>query len=451
VDCGREVALREQYAIEQYPTLILFRHDTDPIVYPGEHTVRDIAQFLRRWLALPVRTLGSAEAVKEFLEDDREVRVLLGVSTEPQGAGVEGADGAAADGAAGHRVLDELYHTVARRFVGEVRFAKTSRANLAGSEAALGPHRIMLYRGEEEALEYEGALDAGNLLGWVQLNAQPMLHSLSSRGYASLMGSGEAVAILFAEEDREAMQHSLLQQAVRRFSKGSPRLQFATASSLQWWQYASNLGVSLHNTPDLVIVDPQHGRHHTWSLHQPAPGPLDSAAVEEFCNAFIQGRLRPSYRTPPAPVPGFGSTQEGKGRAAGLVPGGSVGHPGARWVHELVAARYSTAVQAPQDVVVYFHAPWCVLCVSFGATWLHLAELTQAESSAGRLQLAAYDVHTHGLPEGVAVSHIPKILLYRSGRKEEPLAYSGGQAVHQMITFLKASCTHAWVVHDDEL
>ena len=53
-----QVALREQYMITQFPTLILFRHGTDPVTFIGDqHDVKAIAHFLERFVALPFNLL----------------------------------------------------------------------------------------------------------------------------------------------------------------------------------------------------------------------------------------------------------------------------------------------------------------------------------------------------------------------------------------------------------
>jgi thiol-disulfide isomerase/thioredoxin len=57
VDAGVEVALREQYQLTEFPTVMLFRHATEPVVY-----------FLRRWVGRePVIKLTTKEQVDEFL------------------------------------------------------------------------------------------------------------------------------------------------------------------------------------------------------------------------------------------------------------------------------------------------------------------------------------------------------------------------------------------------
>ena len=68
VDAGVEVALREQYQLSEFPTLMLFRHATEPVVYRGEHQPEALAYFLRRWLGRdPVLRLETKEKVQEFL------------------------------------------------------------------------------------------------------------------------------------------------------------------------------------------------------------------------------------------------------------------------------------------------------------------------------------------------------------------------------------------------
>ena len=68
VDAGVEVALREQYQLTEFPTVMLFRHATEPVVYRGEHQPEALAYFLRRWVGRePVIKLTTKEQVDEFL------------------------------------------------------------------------------------------------------------------------------------------------------------------------------------------------------------------------------------------------------------------------------------------------------------------------------------------------------------------------------------------------
>lgn len=78
-----------------------------------------------------------------------------------------------------------------------------------------------------------------------------------------------------------------------------------------------------------------------------------------------------------------------------------------------------------KDVLVEFYTPWCAPCKALLPEYEKLAELYRGND---KVVIAKLDYENNDVPKG-DIRGVPWFKLYRAGKKDEPVTYSGERRV----------------------
>jgi protein disulfide-isomerase A1 len=89
-------------------------------------------------------------------------------------------------------------------------------------------------------------------------------------------------------------------------------------------------------------------------------------------------------------------------------------------------------------VLLEFYAPWCGHCKSLAPKYDELATLYK--SHADKIIIAKVDATANDVPD--EIQGFPTIKLFKAGKKDEPVDYSGSRTVEDLIKFISENGSH---------
>ncbi|KAK5659001.1 hypothetical protein OQA88_1087 [Cercophora sp. LCS_1] len=141
----------------------------------------------------------------------------------------------------------------------------------------------------------------------------------------------------------------------------------------------------------------------------PLIAPFSPTAVDDFINAFLSDKLKPSIKSAPVPI------QKGP-------------------IVEVVGSTYDDIILGEtKDVLVEFYTPWCGPCKALLPEYEKLADFYRGSD---KVVIAKLDCESNDVPDG-DIRGFPWFKLYRAGRKYEPVTYSGERRVDAWRRFIE--------------
>eukprot|EP00047_Mylnosiga_fluctuans_P017669 m.63558 g.63558 ORF g.63558 m.63558 type:complete len:522 (+) comp7201_c0_seq1:25-1590(+) len=108
-------------------------------------------------------------------------------------------------------------------------------------------------------------------------------------------------------------------------------------------------------------------------------------------------------------------------------------------VKTVVLSTFNTIVNDPSvDVVIYFHAQWCVECKDFDDVWYSLA----SQHADDTLRFASMDITANDVPSEYIVNAVPKLYFVPAAAKGNPSSYAGATKADHVLNWIESSRTH---------
>jgi len=95
-------------------------------------------------------------------------------------------------------------------------------------------------------------------------------------------------------------------------------------------------------------------------------------------------------------------------------------------------------------VFVVFFAPWCGHCRKLEPT---LNAVARNSESVKTLVIGKFDA-TQNDVTGLFFSGYPTLMLFPSGKKDEPVTYHGERSTEKILEFIASHCTHKFNAAD---
>lgn len=139
---------------------------------------------------------------------------------------------------------------------------------------------------------------------------------------------------------------------------------------------------------------------------------LKDLNLEHFIEEFASGRLNPYFKSEEPP-----SEEDNDGP-----------------VRIVVSKTFKKEViESNLDVLIVFYAPWCGHCRKLEPDYNVLAQRLRGISD--KLKIAKIDGSQNEV-ENIQILGYPSILLFKSGKKTEPILYNGNRSVANMIEWI---------------
>ncbi|CAI5999214.1 unnamed protein product [Closterium sp. NIES-65] len=397
VDATKETELADKYNVDGYPT-ILFATDGEFQPFGAGRTSAEMARWVKRKLGMGVTPLGPPDIPKAaaLIESAAAAAVAFVPSLDSPEAAAFGEAARDTDG---------------------VDFFVTTHADVAaafGLPAGEPPSLAVVKKEEERLVVFGGEYSKDAISAFLAANRLPLLLTYTEETSAAIFSSpiGKQV-LLFALDSAFKELSPALFAAAKQF-KGQAMFVFVNASDPESQPVQEYFGADASTTAFMGFTMgggedpsvPAAGLKYRMTDHPTADN------IKAFTQSFIDGRLKPFFKSQPVP-------EENEGPVA-VVVGDSFER---------------IVLDDTRDVLLEVYAPWCGHCQQLEPTYKRLAERFSAVQS---VVIAKMDGTANEYP-GLEVEGFPTIVFYPAGKKTDPVKV----AARTLKEFIQAIKDHA--------
>ncbi|KAJ8115590.1 hypothetical protein OPT61_g2800 [Boeremia exigua] len=390
VDCTEEADLCQEYGVEGYPTLKVFRGLDNISPYSGQRKADSLVSYMTKQ-ALPAVSEVTKDTLEEFKTADKVVLVAYF--------------------AADDKASNETFNSVAGSLRDNYLFGATNDAALAKAEGVEQPG-LVLYKSFDDGKDvFTEKFDAEAIKSFASVAATPLIGEVGPETYAGYMAAGLPLAYIFAEtpEEREELAKELKPLAVKH--KGA--VNFATIDANAFGQHAGNLNLKPGTWPAFAIQ--RTDKNEKFPYDQDLK--ITEKEIGTFVEDFLAGKVEPSIKSDPIP------------------------EKNDEPVTIIVAKNYKEIViDNDKDVLVEFYAPWCGHCKALAPKYEELGQAFASSELSKLVTIAKVDATTNDVPD--EIQGFPTIKLFPAGKKDAPVDYSGSRTVEDLLQFIKENGSH---------
>jgi protein disulfide-isomerase A1 len=389
VDCTEEQDLCQEYGVEGYPTLKVFRGPENISPYAGQRKADSLISYMTKQ-ALPAVSDVTKDTIEEFKTADKVVLVAYF--------------------AADDKASNETFTSVANGLRDNFLFGATNDAALAKAEGVSQPG-LVLYKSFDDGKDvFTEKFDAEKIKEFAQVASTPLIGEVGPETYSTYMAAGIPLAYIFAEtpEEREEFAKELKPLALKH--KGA--INFATIDAKSFGQHAGNLNLKPGQWPAFAIQRTDKNEKFPYDQDKK----ITEKDIGTFVDEFIAGKVDPSIKSEPIP--------ESQGP-----------------VNVVVAKNYQEIViDNDKDVLLEFYAPWCGHCKALAPKYEELGELYASDEFSKLVTIAKVDATLNDVPD--EIQGFPTIKLFPAGKKDSPVDYTGSRTVEDLVQFIKDNGSH---------
>jgi protein disulfide-isomerase A1 len=390
VDCTEEADLCQEYGVEGYPTLKVFRGPENISPYGGQRKADSLISYMTKQ-ALPAVSEVTKDTLEEFKTADKVVLVAYF--------------------AADDKASNETFTSVANGLRDNFLFGATNDAALAKAEGVKQPG-LVLYKSFDDGKDvFTEKFDADAIRDFAKVASTPLIGEVGPETYAGYMAAGIPLAYIFAEtpEEREEFAKELKPLALKH--KGE--INFATIDAKSFGQHAGNLNLKVGTWPAFAIQRTE--KNEKFPYDQEAK--ITEKEIGKFVEDFLAGKVDPSIKSEPIPESNDGP------------------------VKIIVAHNYKDIViDNDKDVLVEFYAPWCGHCKALAPKYEELGQLYASDELSKLVTVAKVDATNNDVPD--EIQGFPTIKLFPAGKKDAPVDYNGSRTVEDLAKFIQENGSH---------
>ncbi|KAI9832835.1 MAG: protein disulfide-isomerase precursor [Phylliscum demangeonii] len=391
VDCTEEAELCQQYGVEGYPTIKIFRGADNHTPYTGQRKAPAIISYMVKQ-SLPAVSILDGSSLAEFKTAEKVV-VVAYLSADDKSS-------------------NETFTGLANGLREKLLFGATHDKALAAAEGVKQP-AIVLYKQFDEGKDtFQETFDKEKLEQFIKTSSMPLIGEVGPETYADYMAAGLPLAYIFAETAEERTELSDTLRPVAQKHKGA--INFATIDAKAFGAHAANLNLEADKFPAFAIQETVKNQKFPFDQSKK----MTVKEIGAFVQDVLDAKIEPSVKSDPLP-----ESQDGP-------------------VHVVVAHNYKEIVMDDdKDVLLEFYAPWCGHCKALAPKYEELAAMYFNDPARSKkVTIAKVDATTNDVPDEIA--GFPTIKLYPAGAKHEPIEYQGARTVADLITFIKEKGTH---------
>lgn len=384
IDCTEESDLCQQFGVEGYPTLKVFRGMDNVTPYKGQRKSAAITSYMIKQ-SLPAVSVLTTDTLEDFKKADKVVIVAYFDASD--------------------KASNETFTKVAEKLRDNYPFGASSDAALAKAEGVTAPAVVLYKDFDEGKTVFSEKFDVEEIEKFAKTAATPLIGEVGPETYSDYMSSGKPLAYIFAETPEERKELSDALKPVAEAQRGV--INFATIDAKQFGAHAGNLNLQADKFPAFAIQDTAKNQKFPFDQEKK----ITQKDIKQFVEDFVSGKVEPSIKSEPIP-----ETQEGA-------------------VTVVVAKNYEQIVKDDtKDVLIEFYAPWCGHCKALAPKYEELAALYGKSEFKDKVVIAKVDATANDVPD--EIQGFPTIKLYPAGGKDAPITYSGSRSIEDIIDFI---------------
>lgn len=395
VDCTEEQALCQQYDVQGYPTLKLFRN--------GEASPLDVAR--------------KAEPIVAYLKAELEPAVSV-LKTQAEVDAFLAEHPVAAIGYFDNDHDDR--YTTFDHLASSLRHSSSFGAVVSSDVSAdtKRPSIIFHKNFDDATTEYQGEYTSDDIKTWLARQKVPSLGEISAETYQVYMGSGLPIGYLFVNPSEDNTDlFAFVKNAAKKLKD---RISVAWIDNVKYGQHGTRLGLSGQTVPSFVIDDATKGIRHV----HPESTKLTLESITQFFEDYVADKLQPHIKSEPVPEDNSGP------------------------VKTVVAHNFDALVKDDsKHVLVEFYAPWCGHCKKLAPVWEELGESFASDSS---VVIAKCDATANDVPPALNIRGFPTIILFPAGAKTQHVEYQGSRSLDDLKEFVAKHTGKAAASEDAE-
>lgn len=385
VDATVETELAQTYGVQGYPTLKFFR-DGKPGNYKGGHTAEQIVQWLKKRTGAPAELLTSADAARSFV-DAAQVCVVGFFRDQASSDAKQFLDAAAATADHPFAIAsdDEVY-----------------------KELKVSQDGVMLFKKFDEGrILMEGAVTSDNVQAFVTANSLPLVVEFSQNS-AEVMFGGDIKLhnLLFVSKENPDFEDLIknYREAAKAF-RGKVIFATIDVDDEHHGHILEFFGIKKYHAPTMRFIKMEGD----MAKYKPDKDVITTESVRSFVHDVLDGKLE-----------------------EGLSSQDSSEDQEAHTAMELDSRDFDDVVfDTKKDVLVQFHAPWCIHCVQLAPIFDELADKYKKRPD---LVIARVEAGFNSVGH-IEVEEFPTIRLYKKGNNEE-VDYVGERTLDGLSRFL---------------
>ncbi|CAD5206901.1 unnamed protein product [Bursaphelenchus okinawaensis] len=237
VDCDKQPTIAQQYKVNKYPTLKLFRHgQLVKKEYRGQRSVDAFTEFIKKQVESTVKHINENDNLDNVL--DSKVRNVVGYFNVPQGDEYDNFQKIAS------ALRDECHFYVG---LGEW----TRKKNIAGNH--------IVFRDANGEKEFNGPI-AGyqHLLEWANSNCVPLIREITFENAEELTEEGLPFLILFRKVGDKKTEEDFTSVVLKELGDQKGAVNVLMADGKKFAHPLFHLGKKEHDLPVIAIDSFRH-------------------------------------------------------------------------------------------------------------------------------------------------------------------------------------------------
>jgi len=381
VDCTEEESLCQDFEVQGYPTLKLFRNgESSPLEVARK--AEPIIAFLSAELEPAITLFKNQEEVDSFLA--AHPIVVLGYFDNEH---------------------DDRYSTF-DQLASKLRHSTSFGAITSGELAPeIKRPSIIFHRNfDEPTVSYAGEFTSSELSAWVARQKVPALGEIGQDTYQNYMGSGLPVGYLFINP---AEDNTNILDGVKEIAKKvKEHVVLAWIDNTKYGQHGVRMGLSGKTVPSFAVDNAISGTRFLF----PEDETFSAEALQKWFDRYLANGIEPHVKSEPVPEDNSGP------------------------VKIIVAHTFDSIVKDDsKDVLVEFYAPWCGHCKKLAPIW---DELGASFADSPNVVIANIDATANDVPPQLNIRGFPTIILFPASNKDTPIEYQGSRQLDDLKKFV---------------
>ena len=378
LDATSSTQVADKYKIKAYPTLIFFV-DEEPHEYTGGRTEESIYNWVAKKINPAASVVKSLGELDSYLQKTPLTFVLFGDNESKE---------------------KYLFEHVVKDLEGNYYvFCPSQEA--AESYGVKKPGLVAFKHYDDLRVDFEGHFGESEIERFIQHQQVPWVLPFEDKAINHVFGKQNPCLFLFMQEEDFQKYQELLKN-LSGVVKGHILVSYGDLSTAQNQRLADFLGVLPSQMPMAFIIDSHFNKHLTFEVSQ--------SGLTEFYSKWVEGTLPVYYKSQEVPEQEY---EEG--------------------VRILVGKNFKQVVeQKNQDVMVYFHAPWCGHCKKLEPEYSRVAEYFREVNT---VTVAKIDSASNEAPDH-SVNSFPHLVFFPANNKSG-VVYEGPRNAQSIIDFIK--------------